>query len=121
MKKNISVLRAGARRQVRQSLPPISDEEEAAINRGIAADPDNPELTDEWFARARRVTPAEARRFRAAWKRGRGRPVSERKKVSVTIRIDPDVLTALKAQGPGWQTRVNELLARWVKRQRRAA
>jgi uncharacterized protein (DUF4415 family) len=121
MKKNISALRADARRRARASLRDMTDEEEAAINRGIAADPDNPELTDEWFARARPVTAAEARRFRAAFKRGRGRPLSERKKISVTIRVDPDVLAALKAQGPGWQTRVNELLVRWVKRQRRAA
>ncbi len=28
-------------------------EEEARINEGIALDPDSPELTEEWFARAR--------------------------------------------------------------------
>ena len=30
-----------------------TDEEEIAIQAGIAADPDNPEWTDEMFARAR--------------------------------------------------------------------
>ena len=37
----------------RVKLEPHSDEEEAAIQRGIAEDPDNPELTDEDFARMR--------------------------------------------------------------------
>ncbi|KQP44616.1 BrnA antitoxin family protein [Pseudorhodoferax sp. Leaf274] len=31
-------------------------------------------------------------------------------KVVTTIRIDPDILEALKATGPGWQTRVNDAL-----------
>ena len=28
----------------------------------------------------------------------------------VSLRVDPDVLAALRASGPGWQTRVNALL-----------
>jgi uncharacterized protein (DUF4415 family) len=99
----------------------MTAEEDAALTRAAQSDPDNPELTDEYFAKARYLTRAEIKRFSEMARRGRGRPVSERKKISVTIRVDPDVLAALKAQGPGWQTRVNELLARWVKRQRRAA
>ncbi|KAB2906635.1 MAG: BrnA antitoxin family protein [Burkholderiaceae bacterium] len=45
--------------------------------------------------------------------RKRGRPAGSVKpdaKVSTTIRFDIDVLTALKATGPGWQTRANDLL-----------
>lgn len=34
----------------RRPLPPISDEDEACIQAGIAQDPDNPELTDEELA-----------------------------------------------------------------------
>jgi uncharacterized protein (DUF4415 family) len=37
----------------RRLVPEISDEEEARIQAGIAADPDNPEWTDEDFANAR--------------------------------------------------------------------
>ena len=33
-------------------------------------------------------------------------------KVPTTIRIDADVLAALKANGKGWQTRVNEACER---------
>ena len=32
---------------------PLTDEEEAAVQAGIAADPDNPELDAEWFAQAK--------------------------------------------------------------------
>lgn len=35
------------------NLPPITDEEEARIQAGIALDPDAPEITDEQFARMR--------------------------------------------------------------------
>lgn len=42
-----------------------------------------------------------------------GRPkgsVKENPKVATNIRFDQDVLAALKATGPGWQTRANDLL-----------
>ena len=32
----------------------------------------------------------------------------------VSIRLDADVLAKLKATGPGWQTRVNEILRKAV-------
>ena len=41
----------------------------------------------------------------------RGRPVSTSPlKSATTIRFDADVLSALKASGPGWQTRVNAIV-----------
>jgi uncharacterized protein (DUF4415 family) len=40
----------------------------------------------------------------------RGRPKVDAPKVSTTIRLDPDVLAAFKASGPGWQSRINEAL-----------
>ncbi len=75
--------------------------EDAAINAGIAADPDTYELPAKEFAQLR---PA------------RGRPKLEQPKAALTMRVDADVLAALKASGPGWQTRVNALLRRAVKR-----
>jgi uncharacterized protein (DUF4415 family) len=45
--------------------------------------------------------------------RKRGRPVGSVKadpKVATTIRLDAEVLEALKAAGPGWQTRANDAL-----------
>lgn len=46
----------------------------------------------------------------AGLKRVRGRPPLATKRAMVSLRVDPDVLAALRASGPGWQTRVNALL-----------
>lgn len=45
----------------------------------------------------------------------RGRPTSAVTKEQVAIRFDRDVLAALRATGPGWQTRVNDAMREWVK------
>ena len=45
--------------------------------------------------------------------RGRGRPVGSKQTVTkeaVKIRLDADVLAALRASGDGWQTRINDAL-----------
>ena len=50
--------------------------------------------------------------------RRRGRPrgsVQAVTKKSTTIRFDADVLEALKATGPGWQTRVNAAAREWLR------
>jgi uncharacterized protein (DUF4415 family) len=92
-----------------------SPAEEAAIQRGIAADPDAAEWTEEDFAQAHcaaDVLPAEMLASLTPRRRGPGtRPV----KAQVTFRLDQDVLTALRASGPGWQTRANNVLRKMVK------
>ena len=47
----------------------------------------------------------------------RGRPLVASPKVSTTIRLSPDVLAHFKAGGRGWQTRINEALRGWSRRQ----
>lgn len=45
----------------------------------------------------------------------RGRPPGSKAEVTkmpVKLRLDPDLLAALRASGRGWQTRVNEALRR---------
>ena len=76
---------------------------------------DNPEWTAEDFAKARpakEVLPELFGKKMAAemLKPKRGRPVSVDKKESISIRLDADVLAALKASGDGWQTRINDAL-----------
>ena len=47
----------------------------------------------------------------------RGRPpgsVSPATKQAVKLRLDPDLLAALRASGAGWQTRVNAILRQAV-------
>ena len=40
----------------------------------------------------------------------RGRPKAASPKEAVKIRLDADVLAALRASGDGWQTRINDTL-----------
>ncbi len=62
-------------------------------------DDDAPDLSSpDWQAR-----------FDAAPLR-RGRPKADVTKVSTTLRLDPDVLERFKADGPGWQGRMNAAL-----------
>lgn len=87
----------------------ISDEEEARIQGGISADPENPEWTEEDFRNARpfsEVFPELAESIR----RSRGRPPSENPKQQVTLRLDADVVAKFRAGGPGWQSRINSAL-----------
>jgi uncharacterized protein (DUF4415 family) len=89
-----------------------TDEEDAAINRGIAADPDNPELTDADFARMRPAEMAHPKLVEA-YRRTRG-PQKTPTKQPISIRFDRDVIERLKASGPGWQGRANDLLRKAV-------
>lgn len=49
----------------------------------------------------------------AALRRTRG-PNKKPAKEQVAIRLDPDVVGALRASGAGWQTRVNAALKEWL-------
>jgi uncharacterized protein (DUF4415 family) len=31
-----------------------------------------------------------------------------------TIRLDPEIVQAFRAEGPGWQSRINEVLRQWL-------
>jgi uncharacterized protein (DUF4415 family) len=99
---------------MRPKLRAPTPDEEAAIQRGVAADPDNPEWTDADFAAARpaaEAVPAVA----AAHTRRRARgPQKAPTKRLVSVRFDRDVLEALQATGRGWQVRVNEIVRRAV-------
>ena len=93
--------------------------EDAAVQRGIAADPDNPEWTAAEFAAARPAAEVVPAVVAAQARRTRG-PQKAPTKALVSLRLDQDVLERLKAEGPGWQTRVNAMLRAAVMKQRRA-
>ena len=101
-------------------MPPLrpghispTPEEEEAINRGIALDPDAYVSTDEEFARARpaiEVVPEIVKAYREGKLTLPPYARKEHSKTRVTIRLDADIVARLRADGPGWQTRANAAL-----------
>jgi uncharacterized protein (DUF4415 family) len=85
-------------------LDATTDEE---IARQIAEDPDTaPELTDGWFDKAElRVGDKLIRR---------GRPPLDTRKKLVSLRLDQDVIERFRAGGPGWQSRINAALRKYL-------
>ena len=82
------------------NLPPLTLDQAAQIER-LAAMPESeidtsdiPELTDEF------------------WKKAVRNPLYRPTKTSTTVRIDSDVLTWLRGQGKGYQSRINAILRR---------
>jgi uncharacterized protein (DUF4415 family) len=73
---------------------------------------DNPEWTEEDFAKARPASERFGPDVLALLVRPRGRPAvaADQRKAKVNLRLSPDVLAALRATGSGWQTRVDQAL-----------
>jgi len=69
-----------------------SDEE---IESAVREDPDSVQLDEDWFRKAHVVD-----------------PTSEKKRI--TIRLDEDIVEYFKAQGSGYQTRINDVLRAFV-------
>lgn len=69
-------------------------------------DPDDaPDLTSpEWAAKLDAATVR------------RGRPKLESPKELTSIRIDADILARLRESGPGWQSRINDILRDYINR-----
>lgn len=77
----------------------LTDED---IERAIAEDPDAaPILDDAWFRNAELVLPEP--------------------KAPISIRLDREVLTWFKDQGPGYQSRINAVLKAYMTAQRKKA
>ena len=96
---------------MRHKIPPLTDEEEAEIQREIASDPDNPEATDEELAQFRPFAEAFPD-LAESIRRGRGRPPKPDAKQAVTLRLDPETVERFKRQGPDWRARMSETLKR---------
>lgn len=82
-------------------------------------DDENPEWTEADFARARPAAEVLREQFGAEavahlLKPKRGRPPKLVTKRAVNIRLSPEVLAHFRATGPGWQTRVDEVLKKHV-------
>ena len=82
-------------------------------------DDDNPEWTDEDFAKATRFEPAIKAKdltpeiLARVARRG---PQKEPTKVAVSIRLSSDVISYFKSKGSGWQSRIDEALRKIAKK-----
>jgi len=71
-------------------------------------DEDNPELTEEDFARARPFKEVFPKQYRA-WKKI-GRPTVVTPKVHIGFRLAADVVEGIRATGEGYNARVEKVL-----------
>ncbi len=71
-----------------EALQEKTDEE---IERAVEEDPDAVLLDEEWFEKAKLVVPASD-------------------KERITIRLDEDIVEHFKQGGPGYQSRINDVL-----------
>ena len=74
---------------------------------------DPPEITDTWVAEA------DLRRGTKVIRRGRPKLMNPRHLLS--LRLPPEVIANWKASGPGWQTRMAEVLEKSTPKARRSA
>ena len=82
-----------------------TEDEDAAITAAALTDPDAMPYSDEqWEA----IKPTVRR----------GRPIAAVTKERITIRLSSDVVRAFRESGDGWQTRINDALADWLKSHR---
>ena len=82
------------------------------------ADADNPAWSRADFAKAK--VPGDVLSTDVLSKFGKHRgPQKAPKKVPVSIRLSPIVVTHFRNQGPGWQARIDAVLTNIVKKEKR--
>jgi uncharacterized protein (DUF4415 family) len=70
-----------------------------------------PEINDAWIAGADLYDGTKLIR--------RGRPKLANPRKLLSLRLPPEIIARWKASGPGWQTRMAEVLERTIPRRRR--
>ena len=94
-----------------RSSPSFSPSETALANAKSAAAPSQKTKVD--WSKAIATPGGGVAATIAALRRTRG-PNKKPVKEQVAIRLDQDVVSALRASGSGWQTRVNSALKEWL-------
>ena len=85
-------------------VPPVTQADIDAVS-------DNPDLTAEEVAA---LVPFDQAFPDLAAKMRRRSAQKAPTKVSTTIRLSPEVLAHFRAEGPGWQSRIDDALREWV-------
>lgn len=80
--------------------------------RPVVFDDDNPEWTEEDFRKAKPASSLPPEILKA-FPKTRGAQKAP-KKIPVSIRLSQDVVARFKAGGPGWQSRIDEVLKKAV-------
>jgi uncharacterized protein (DUF4415 family) len=93
--------RVEARAMALRNLDEITPEEDAEITAAALTDPDNLPMSDD-------------DEIVNTLRHKRGRPYSSNPKHTISMRLDSDLLLALRATGAGWQTRINDMLRKAV-------
>ena len=81
--------------------------------RTSAAPSEPPEISDEWIAGANLYKGEKLIR--------RGRPKLKHPRRLLSLRLPPEVIAKWKATGPGWQTRMAEVLEKSTPKPRRSS
>ena len=89
----------------KRALVMPSEAENRKIRRAAKADPDAQPLTN---AQLGEMVPIKAIR---------GRPKSESRKLLVSVRYSPEVLSYFRGTGEGWQSRMDGVLQEYVAKQ----
>ncbi|CAN5281832.1 hypothetical protein BH10PSE9_BH10PSE9_26190 [soil metagenome] len=110
-----------ASKQAEEALAAMTPEEDAAITADALSDPDNPPLSDALLARMRPVAEVAPELIVMSRRRGERGPQKAPTKKLVSIRLSPDVLDHFRAEGEGWQTRIDDVLRKFVERKRARA
>ena len=82
-----------------------NDVEDKAINKGINQDNDTYELDTKAFKKLKKV----------------GRPKLLVHKIPVSIRLDVEIVDGFKSLGKGWQSKINDVLAQYIEKNKKAS
>ncbi len=91
----------------RPAIKMPSEEEDRAIVEAAKSDPDAQPLSEEQL---KSMVPMRTLR---------GRPLSDNKKVLVSVRYSKEVIEYFRSTGDGWQARMDGVLRKHVERQSR--
>ena len=84
----------------REDLKPLNDADRARLRKAMKKPidfSDIPELSEDWFAKAKRAADA-----------------ASQVKSQVALRLDNDVIDWFRTQGPGYQSRMNAILRAYM-------
>jgi uncharacterized protein (DUF4415 family) len=97
----------------RKPKPTLTSFSSAQIAAAMAAAEPSPDASDIDWAQGVVTPGGGVRATIGALRKARGKNVNPTKE-AVAIRLDAQVLAAFRAEGPGWQTRMNTVLKDWL-------